>query len=299
MIRSCNQHEFETIWKLINDAARVYEGVIPSDRWKDPYMSKAELQHEIDEGVAFWCYEEGGEPVGVMGVQRVEDVSLIRHAYVHPTRQREGIGGRLLSRLLQQTELPTLIGTWADAVWAVQFYQRHGFRLVSPGHKERLLRRYWSIPERQVETSVVLADQRWFDRERLECKRDMAVEMSPSRQVSAPECLIRFCGADCSQCESYELFLTGDDSGLVNPQTGYRCCWLPAGYPGGRNCPIKTCCEQRAIPFCGKCDQLSRCERMQAFYAQPGYDALKRRMFEAIERREKGPADPAGVSDVT
>jgi GNAT superfamily N-acetyltransferase len=167
-IRQCGERDFETIWSVVNDAARTYEGVIPPDRWQEPYMSRAELRQEISEGVAFWGYEEGGDLVGVMGIQHVGDVTLIRHAYVRPARQREGIGGRLLSYLRRQTDLPILIGTWADAVWAVQFYEKHGFRLVSPAEKERLLRRYWSIPERQVETSVVLADQRWFDRGRPE-----------------------------------------------------------------------------------------------------------------------------------
>jgi len=167
VIRRCDDRDFETIWSIVNDAAAVYEGVIPADRWKEPYMSKSELRHEIDEGVAFWGYDEGGELLGMMGIQRVEDVTLIRHAYVRPTRQGEGIGGRLLSRLRRQTDLPILIGTWADAVWAIRFYEKHGFRLVSPDEKQRLLRRYWSIPERQVETSVVLANGRWFDSERL------------------------------------------------------------------------------------------------------------------------------------
>jgi GNAT superfamily N-acetyltransferase len=168
VIRRCRDRDVETIWTIINHAARAYEGVIPADRWKEPYMSKAELRHEIDEGVAFWGYEEGGELLGVMGIQRVEDVTLIRHAYVRPTRQGQGIGSCLLSHLREQTDLPILIGTWADAVWAIRFYEKHGFGLVSPDDKERLLRQYWSIPERQVETSVVLADQRWSDREQPE-----------------------------------------------------------------------------------------------------------------------------------
>jgi len=168
MIRRCRERDFETIWSIINEAAGVYQGVIPADRWHEPYMSKAELHHEINDGVVFWGCEEEEELVAVMGIQRVEDVTLIRHAYVRRARQREGIGGRLLSHLRGQTDLPTLIGTWADAVWAVRFYEKHGFRLVSTAEKERLLRRYWSIPERQVETSVVLADRRWFDQRRPE-----------------------------------------------------------------------------------------------------------------------------------
>jgi len=117
----------------------------------------------MDEGVVFWGYEEDGELVGVMGIQHVQDVTLIRHAYVRPAKQNQGIGGKLLSFLHQQTTRPILIGTWADAVWAICFYEKHGFRLVSPEEKGRLLRKYWSIPERQIETSVVLADQKWFE----------------------------------------------------------------------------------------------------------------------------------------
>lgn len=163
MIRQCHNHEFEAIYSIINEAAQAYKGVIPADRWKEPYMSKDELRHEMDEGVVFWGYEEDGELVGVMGIQHVQDVTLIRHAYVRPARQNQGIGGKLLETLRRQTTRPVLIGTWADAVWAIRFYEKHGFRLVSPEEKERLLRKYWSIPARQVETSVVLADERWFD----------------------------------------------------------------------------------------------------------------------------------------
>jgi N-acetylglutamate synthase-like GNAT family acetyltransferase len=166
IIRRCYDRDFEIVWAIINDAAQAYEGVIPADRWTDPYMPEDELRAEIDEGVRFWGYEEEGELIGVMGLQHVEDVALIRHAYVRPARQGEGIGGRLLSVLCRRTDRPILVGTWMDAVWAVRFYEEYGFRLVSPDEKERLLRRYWSIPERQVETSVVLADQTWFDRER-------------------------------------------------------------------------------------------------------------------------------------
>ncbi len=165
MIRRCEDRDFDGIWAIINDAAQVYRGVIPSDRWKDPYMSRAELADELEEGVIFWAFQEGGELIGVMGIQHVADVTLIRHAYIRPGRQREGIGSRLLSYLRGDTERPILIGTWADAVWAIRFYEKHGFRLVPPGQKYGLLRRYWSIPERQVETSVVLGDDRWFERE--------------------------------------------------------------------------------------------------------------------------------------
>lgn len=163
MIRPCDDNDFESIYSVINDAAQAYKGVIPEDRWKEPYMPKEELRHEIDEGVLFWAYDEGGELVGVMGVQHIQDVTLIRHAYVLPSRQKQGLGGRLLSELRGQTNRPILIGTWADAVWAIRFYEKYGFRLVSLAEKNRLLKRYWSIPKRQVETSVVLADPKWFD----------------------------------------------------------------------------------------------------------------------------------------
>jgi N-acetylglutamate synthase-like GNAT family acetyltransferase len=162
MIRRCDDNNFEMVYKIINDAAQAYRGVIPADLWKEPYMSKEELRHEIDEGVSFWGYEESGEIVGVMGIQPIRDVTLIRHAYVRTAERNRGIGGKLLSYLEGQTIRPVLIGTWADAVWAVRFYEKHGFRLVTKEEKDRLLRKYWSISERQIETSLVLADQKWF-----------------------------------------------------------------------------------------------------------------------------------------
>ena len=163
MIRSCNESDLEAIYAIINEAAEAYKGVIPADRWKVPYMDRKELQHEIDDGVVFWGYEEDGRLVGVMGIQDIIDVTLVRHAYVRTTRQNQGIGGKLLSELREKTKRPLLMGTWADALWAVRFYEKHGFRLVTPEEKTRLLNKYWSIPERQIETSVVLADQKWFD----------------------------------------------------------------------------------------------------------------------------------------
>lgn len=163
MIRQCDEADFESIFSIINDAAEAYRGVIPPDCYKEPYMSRDELRHEIDEGVTFWSYEEDGQPVGVMGIQHIQDVTLIRHAYVRTEKQNQGIGGRLLSTLRQQTSRPILIGTWADADWAIRFYEKRGFRLVSADEKYRLLRKYWAVPERQIETSVVLADQTWFD----------------------------------------------------------------------------------------------------------------------------------------
>ena len=162
MIRLCRPEEFDAIWDIVNDAARVYQGVIPEDRWQDPYMPREELRHEIGEGVRFWGWEENGLLAGVMGLQEVQDVTLIRHAYVRTVRRNQGIGGSLLSHLKTRTDRPLLVGTWAAAVWAIRFYEKHGFRLVSPEEKNRLLRKYWSIPDRQIETSVVLADPQWF-----------------------------------------------------------------------------------------------------------------------------------------
>jgi N-acetylglutamate synthase-like GNAT family acetyltransferase len=163
MIRRCDNKDFEMIYAIINDAAEVYKGVIPEDRWKTPYMPREDLQHEIDEGVVFRGYEEDGLLVGVMGIQDVQDVTLIRHAYVRTARQNRGVGEKLLSHLRKNTSRPILIGAWADALWAIRFYEKHGFRRVSLEEKHRLLKKYWSIPERQVETSVVLADQKGFD----------------------------------------------------------------------------------------------------------------------------------------
>jgi GNAT superfamily N-acetyltransferase len=159
LIRQCNADDFETIYEIINDGAVAYKGIIPEDRWKEPYMPREELRHEIDEGVIFWGYEEDGKLKGIMGIQDVQDVTLIRHAYVRTAERNKGIGSKLLSHLRRVTDRPILIGTWADAIWAIRFYEKHGFRLVSTEQKNRLLRKYWRIPERQVETSVVLAEK--------------------------------------------------------------------------------------------------------------------------------------------
>jgi N-acetylglutamate synthase-like GNAT family acetyltransferase len=126
-------------------------------------MTKEELRYEIADGVEFWAYEHEGELIGVMGVQQVQDVALIRHAYVRTPERDQGIGGILLSSLTQRTSRPILVGTWAAAGWALRFYEKHGFRLVPTKQKNELLRRYWSISPRQIETSVVLADQKWFE----------------------------------------------------------------------------------------------------------------------------------------
>jgi len=161
MIRRCRENELETIWTIVNDGAEAYRGIIPADRWAEPYMSKEKLRHEIEAGVEFWGYEDGGELLGVMGIQGVKDVTLIRHAYVRTGRQGRGIGRQLLGQLRETTERPVLIGTWADAVWAIGFYERNGFERVGVEEKNRLLKTYWTVPERQIETSVVLADARW------------------------------------------------------------------------------------------------------------------------------------------
>lgn len=162
MIRHCTERDFDEIWAIINDGARAYKGVIPADRWHEPYMSKAELQHEIDHGVVFWGYEQDGTLVGIMGIQDVKHVTLIRHAYVRTSAQGLGIGGQLLSHLRKLAKNPMLIGTWADAHWAIRFYQRHGFQILPPERKDKILPKYWTIPQRQIETSVVLASPEWL-----------------------------------------------------------------------------------------------------------------------------------------
>jgi N-acetylglutamate synthase-like GNAT family acetyltransferase len=162
MIRECEPGDFEAIFEIINDAAQAYRGIIPPDRWHEPYMPVEELQEEIAAGVVFLGYQEDGELVGVMGTQDVQDVTLIRHAYVRTARRNQGVGGQLLAQIMKDADRPVLIGTWADAVWAVRFYEAKGFAVVSPQEKEQLLHKYWTVPDRQIETSVVLADPAWF-----------------------------------------------------------------------------------------------------------------------------------------
>jgi GNAT superfamily N-acetyltransferase len=157
MIRSLAPSDFDAILNVINDAAQAYKGVIPDDRWKEPYMSAGELKGEIEAGVRFFGWVEGGHLLGVAGIQALKDTTLIRHAYVLPGCQRKGIGKRLLEYLVGLAGAPeVLVGTWADATWAIRFYEKHGFKPVSSKEKDRLLRTYWNIPERQIETSVVL-----------------------------------------------------------------------------------------------------------------------------------------------
>ncbi|MBW1786070.1 MAG: GNAT family N-acetyltransferase [Deltaproteobacteria bacterium] len=165
MIRRCNKDDFNTIVEIINDAARAYKGIIPEDRWHEPYMPVEELKKEIKDGVIFWGLEQGGRLLGVMGIQDRGPVILIRHAYVSTRAQKSGIGTDLLHHLEGMTEKAILIGTWAASSWAVSFYEKNGYALVSEDEKNRLLKKYWSIPERQLETSVVLANQVWYESE--------------------------------------------------------------------------------------------------------------------------------------
>ncbi len=155
-----------TVLRIVNEAARRYCGVIPEDRWRDPYMPGEELDDEIASGVEFLVARDGDETLGLMGLQERADVALVRHAYVAPHAQGRGVGTALLNECMASTGQPVLIGTWAAATWAIDFYRRNGFTLVPAPDKDALLRRYWSIPERQIETSVVLADGRWMQRER-------------------------------------------------------------------------------------------------------------------------------------
>ena len=156
-IRPCRDDERETILAIVNAAAEAYRGVIPADRWHEPYMSSSELDGEIAAGVQFSGYEADGVLLGIMGIQPVGDVDLIRHAYVIPGSQRGGVGSALLTHFLASTERPILVGTWAAAEWAIRFYRHNGFEPVSRERTAELLKTYWTIPDRQIETSVVLA----------------------------------------------------------------------------------------------------------------------------------------------
>lgn len=164
MITKCIiKTDFYNIYSIINDASMAYKGIIPPDRWQEPYMPAKELRSQIDEGVEFWKYtDNNGEILGVMGIQYKKDVTLIRHAYVRTQARQKGVGGQLLLHLVRLTKTPILIGAWKDAEWAISFYKKYGFRQVPEEEKNRLLRIYWTVPERQVETSVVLADPNWI-----------------------------------------------------------------------------------------------------------------------------------------
>ena len=162
MIRKCDDKDISEIFAIINDAASAYKGVIPDDRTGDPYMPETELRAEIADGVEFWGYEAGGRLLGVMGIQDKGDLALIRHAYTRSSERGKGIGSALLKHLESGVSKPVLIGTWRAAAWAVSFYEKHGYRLLSDSETPALLRKYWGVPERQIETSVVLAGRKWF-----------------------------------------------------------------------------------------------------------------------------------------
>lgn len=168
MIRKGTAEDFAQILSIINDAAIAYKGIIPADRWHEPYMESEELQAQIEDGVRFSCYVDDNEIVGVMGIQDRQDVALIRHAYVRTKQRKNGIGTLLLLDLINGSKKPVLIGTWKAAHWAIRFYEKHGFSLVDDAEKNRLLRKYWVIPDRQVETSVVLADEKYRNARKLE-----------------------------------------------------------------------------------------------------------------------------------
>jgi GNAT superfamily N-acetyltransferase len=159
MISQCKDSDLDAIFEIINDAAQVYRGVIADDCWHDPYMPLEALKHEIADGVVFFGLRKGGQLVGVMGIQEKGEVTLIRHAYVRPRYQNQRIGARLLRHLESLTRKPILIGTWSDAAWAISFYKKSGYDLLPQKEKNSLLKKYWSIAQRQIETSVVLAKQ--------------------------------------------------------------------------------------------------------------------------------------------
>ncbi len=156
-MRPCDQSDAEDVLAIINAAAGAYRGVIPADRWHDPYMSASELASELGDGVAFSGYSVRDRVVGVMGAQARHNVDLIRHAYVLPEWQGRGVGSHLLRHLRREVDRPILIGTWAAAAWAIRFYERHGFALVVESDVAPLLRTYWKVPDRQVATSVALS----------------------------------------------------------------------------------------------------------------------------------------------
>jgi len=161
MIRACTSGDVAAIFEIINDGAQAYRGIIPADCWHDPYMPMDELKEQIAQGIGFWGYEAHGKLAGVMGSQDRGEVTLIRHAYVRTAQRRKGIGERLLKHLEGMSAKPVLIGTWAAAGWAIDFYRKHGYRLLSTAEKNRVLPKYWKIPQRQIETSVVLANPAW------------------------------------------------------------------------------------------------------------------------------------------
>jgi N-acetylglutamate synthase-like GNAT family acetyltransferase len=238
MLRKCVDSDIPAIYKVINDAAIAYKGTIPTDRWHEPYMPLRELKKEIKNGVRFWACIDG-ELSGVMGIQPVKDVTLIRHAYVNTAMQNKGIGTVLLHHLTKKTVTGILVGTWAAATWAIRFYQKNGFTLVNENDKNLLLKTYWDIPDRQIETSVVLADRTWARKYRI----------SPS--------LIAPCGMNCSICSSYLSFQNN------LPFTQCKGC-----RPRNKQCAfIKKKCKDNlkllsgVISFCFECGCFP-CERL-------------------------------------
>ncbi|WP_349351637.1 GNAT family N-acetyltransferase [Flagellimonas sp. MMG031] len=167
IIKSELARDFNTIHEIINDASLAYKGIIPQDRWTEPYMSKEELESQFSDGIEFWNYVENNIILGVMGIQFKDNVTLIRHAYVRTKERQKGIGGKLLNHLQELSDKPVLIGTWKDATWAISFYEKHGFSVVGTDEKDYLLNTYWSVPERQIETSVVLANDKWLKNDQL------------------------------------------------------------------------------------------------------------------------------------
>lgn len=161
MIRKCTEADLSALYEVINDAARAYKGIIPEDRWHEPYMPTEELKKEIAAGVRFWGCESDGELIGVMGIQDKGEVELIRHAYVKTAKRKQGTGTELLRHIEKMTSKPVLLGTWIDADWAIAFYEKNGYRQLSRQETGRLLGKYWSIPDRQIETSIVLANAAW------------------------------------------------------------------------------------------------------------------------------------------
>lgn len=154
MIRRCQADDAQRIYFIINEAAKAYDGIIPADCYHEPYMPMGELEREMRR-MSFFGWELNGELIGIMGIEPIKDVTLIRHAYVLPRWQKQGIGSKLLKNLMGLgTTSRLLVGTWADARWAIDFYQRHGFSLLPD--KDELLKTYWDIPQRQIETSVVM-----------------------------------------------------------------------------------------------------------------------------------------------
>jgi N-acetylglutamate synthase-like GNAT family acetyltransferase len=181
IIRPCSGTDISPILNIINDAAEAYEGVIPWDCWKVPYMTMKQLEAQISDGVEFWCYEEQGIIRGVMGAQKKGEVVLIRHAYVRTAYRNAGIGAKLLNHLKDLAKSPLLVGTWAAAEWAIRFYQNHGFRLLSKNESDELLHKYWSISRRQAENSVVLAGRAWLNSNAFVSKANVIQQVGPGQ----------------------------------------------------------------------------------------------------------------------